>query len=87
MSLFKKYKVDYCGREQDFSNAKRSYRPGERVRLIYGIIATDTDYSFSVDGKPVSPGYSDDKGFIIEFTMPDHDVTITVESRNTMEMN
>ncbi len=45
-----KYKVHYNKNKSCFSNAKDSYRAGEQVTLIYPFIATDTDYSFSVDG-------------------------------------
>lgn len=80
----KTYRVDYSGSKSDFKNARDRYRAGQKVRLIYYIIATDTDYSFYVDGERVSPGYENDC-YILEFVMPEHDVVINVESRNSME--
>ena len=48
------------------------------------MIATDTDYSFWLDGAELSRDYDAKKGFILSFTMPEHDVTIHCSSRNTM---
>ena len=81
----KKYGVDYGGSKDAFTNAKDAYRAGEEVTLYYSLIATDTDYTFTVDGETVSPCYSEDKGYILSFTMPAHDVTIRVHMRNSME--
>lgn len=80
-----KYNVDYGGKKSLFENARDSYRAGAKVKLYYGIIATDTDYSFYVDGKRFNAGYDESKGYIIEFIMPEHDITVSVESRNSME--
>ena len=57
-----KYRVDYDGHKDFFEGAKDSYRAGEHVRIYYTIIATDTDYSFYLDGESLSPDYSDRKG-------------------------
>lgn len=85
MSIFsKKYKVDYCGQKFEYKNAKDEYRAGERVTLYYWMIATDTDYSFSLDGAQLSRDYDTKKGFILSFIMPDHDVKLRCYSRNTM---
>lgn len=85
MSLFaKKYKVDYCGQKFQYQNAKDQYRAGEKVTLYYFMIATDTDYSFSLDGAELSRDYDAQKGFVLSFTMPDHDVRLYCFSRNTM---
>ena len=80
----KKYKVDYCGSKESFRGAKDSYRAGLEVTLRYPHIATDTDYTFYVDGKRVNPDYSDKDGFTIAFTMPAHDIRVRVEEKNTM---
>ena len=80
----KKYKVDYCGGKDWFKGAKDEYRKGEKVELYYDLIATDTDYSFLLDNEKLNVGYSEDKGFIITFTMPEHDVKLEVTHRNTM---
>ena len=51
MSLFgKKYKVDYCGQKFAYKNAKDEYRAGEKVTVYYSMVATDTDYYFSLEG-------------------------------------
>ena len=51
MSLFgKKFKVDYCGEKFAYKNAKDEYRAGEKVTVYYWMIATDTDYSFWLEG-------------------------------------
>ncbi len=80
----KKYNVKYSDKF-GFSNADDSYTAGEEVTLYYNIIATDTDYSFYIDGESVNVGYSDKEGFILSFTMPDHDINIEVRSHNSME--
>lgn len=79
-----KYKV-ICS-EGVFSNVKKGYKAGEKVKVYFGMIATDTDYTFYLDGKRISSsGYSDLKGYSIEFIMPDHNVELTYESKNSME--
>lgn len=82
--LAKKYKVDYCGEKYAYKNAKDVYRAGEKVTLYYWMIATDTDYSFSLDGAELSRDYDTKKGFILSFIMPDHDVVLHCFSRNSM---
>ena len=78
------YSIDFCGREYSFKNAKKSYKAGERVTLYYFMVATDTNYSFFVDGQHFTPDYESGKGYIISFVMPEHNVVIEVEERNTM---
>ena len=85
MSIFsKKHKVDYCGRKLDYKNAKDEYRAGEKVTLNFWMIATDTDYSFQLDGAELVRDYDREKGFVLSFTMPDHDVVLHCSSRNSM---
>ncbi len=79
-----KYRVDYDGKKDSFRGAKDAYRAGTKVTLYYGLIATDTDYTFTLDGAELFQDYSERKGFILRFTMPDHDVKLTVSSKNTM---
>lgn len=79
------YKIDFGGQESYYEGAKKSYLEGEEVTLYFGLIATDTDYSFYLDGEPVNCGYDEDRGFVISFTMPAHDVRLECESRNSME--
>ncbi len=80
----KKYKVDYCGQEICYSNAKESYKAGSKVTLYFDLIATDTDYSFTLDGEPADWSYDEKKGFVIEFIMPEHDVILECHSKNSM---
>ena len=61
-----------------------SYRAGEEVVLYFFMIATDTNYTFLLDGEPINPDYSHDKGYIIRFIMPDHDVRLECVQRNLM---
>lgn len=80
----KKYRVIYendC--KSSFDGAKDEYRAGERVELAFGMIATDTDYTFYVDGAEHTVDY-DDRGYVIKFTMPENDVTVGWSSRNSM---
>ena len=79
-----KYNVDYCGSKGCFSNAKDSYKAGTKVTLYYELIATDTDYSFTLDGEPVDWSYDEKKGFVIEFIMPEHDVKLECNTINSM---
>ena len=72
------------GQKFSFKNAKDKYRAGEKVTLYYWLIATDTDYSFSVDGAELSLGYDDNMGYVLSFIMPDHDVSVHCFSRNSM---
>ena len=48
------------------------------------MMATDTDYRFYLDYEPVNFTYDERKGFVIEFTMPEHDVTLDFSSVNSM---
>lgn len=80
----KKYRVDFCGDKSAYNGAKNKYRVGEKVTLYYTIIATDTDYSFYLDGAYLPVSYSDKTGFVINFTMPDRDVVLRCTSKNTM---
>ena len=85
MSIFnKKYRVDYCGRKLDYQNAKDKYCAGENVTLCFNMIATDTDYFFSLDGAKLYIDYDVSKGYILSFTMPKHDVVLHCSSKNSM---
>lgn len=81
-----KYQVDYDGCEGFYTNAKPAYRAGKEVELVFGLgmIATDTDYCFYLDGGPVDWTYDPDRGFIITFIMPEHDVKLTFTAVNSM---
>ena len=43
------YEVDYCGQKDLFKKAEDEYEAGEKVKLYYDVIATDTDYTFYLD--------------------------------------
>lgn len=78
------YAVDYRGQKEDYRGARDTYKAGEKVKLTYYLIATDTDYSFYLDGERINPDYKEGKGFILEFTMPDHDVQLECRAVNSM---
>ena len=80
-----KYKVDYCGTKDLYQNAKDYYKAGKKVRLYFPYIATDTDYSFYLDDEPIRYTYDNEKGFIIEFIMPQHNVKLNCKTHNSME--
>lgn len=63
---------------------KGSYREGETVTVVYGYPASDTDYRFTMEGVDMKQDYDTAKGIILTFTMPGHDVVISVTTRNSM---
>ena len=78
------YKVNYDG--FGFESKKTEYAAGEKVTVYYDDFATDTDYYFYIDDDVKMEESSDNKhAYIFTFTMPDHDVTLHMESRNSME--
>jgi hypothetical protein len=79
-----KYKVDYCGEKGAYIGAKDAYRTGETVTLYYDLIGTDTDYSFYLDDKQLKTDYEPEKGYILKFVMPGHDVKLECRTENTM---
>lgn len=78
------YGVDYHGQKPLFGGARDSYPAGTEVRLVYDLIATDTDYEFYVDGAEGKVSWDERKGYIITFTMPEHDVEVYCKSHNSM---
>ena len=79
-----RYKVDLGDSSFCYEGVKSSYRAGEEVTLYFTLIATDTNYSFYLDGEPINYDYDDRKGFVIRFTMPDHDVKLEYQTVNSM---
>lgn len=77
-----KYKLELD--EFLFKTKKTTYKKGEKVKIVFSFIATDTDYTFYIDGKSINPEYKNNS-FIIQFKMPDHDVKVDYDSKNTME--
>ena len=80
-----KYKVNFD--DGDFEIKKKSYPAGEAVTAYFPYVATDTDYSFHIDPDDTKLDISFDgqRGYVLSFTMPEHDVTLSYDSRNTME--
>jgi len=78
------YRVDYCGSKLRYAGAEDSYHVRQQVELYYPLIATDTDYAFYLDGEPLDFDYDDEKGYIIRFVMPPHDVVLECVTKNSM---
>ena len=84
-----------CGKTKDrlrfegygFQSAKTAYAAGEKVTVTFDLIATDTDYRFGLDDENVrlTQSWDEKRGYVFTFLMPDHDVTLRVSSRNSME--
>lgn len=79
-----KYNVEYDNKDF-YLFARNSYRPGKKVTVYYKkeLIGTDTDYYFYLDGERIEAVY-EEKGFRIEFVMPEHDVSLSRDSVNSM---
>lgn len=80
-------KYNVYGAERGYELSKTKYEAGEKVTAYYSFIATDTDYSFYCenDDVEIKTDYDSAHGYVITFTMPAHDVTLGVSSRNSME--
>ena len=80
-----KYKLNLDG--YGFKSSKTAYAAGEKVTVYYDLIATDTDYRFWLDDESVklTQDYDDRHGYVFTFTMPDHELTLHMSSRNSME--
>lgn len=78
-----KYHVEYNGTKSSFSDAKDYYAAGAKVKLMFDCIATDTDYTFYVDGEEINPDWENNM-YVISFTMPDHDIVVDYSSHNSM---
>ena len=78
----KRYRV--CFENPGFKAAKTLYTPGEPVEVSYPA-ASDTSYWFYIDDVDFKQGYDPARGTILlRFEMPEHDVKIRVESKNSM---
>ncbi|MCQ2432382.1 MAG: hypothetical protein MJ175_07250, partial [Clostridia bacterium] len=82
----KKYQVDYHGQTDLFKGAKASYAAGKHVTLRFDMIATDTDYSFYVDGEAVNASW-ENNAYVIRFVMPDHDTEVYFSAVNSMTVS
>ena len=80
-----KYKLHFEG--YGFQSSKTEYAAGDQVTVYYDLIATDTDYRFWLDDENVKlkQDYDDRHGYVFTFIMPDHELTLHVSSRNSME--
>lgn len=80
------YRVDYCGNKMCYSNAKDFYKSGTTVELFFDLLATDTDYTFCLDGARDALDITwQNNGYVIRFVMPEHDVKLDFSTRNSME--
>ena len=78
------YPVDYGTQAGMYTNAQPAYPAGASVVLCMELIATDTDYTFLLDGEEIQYDYDDSKGFLVSFTMPDHPVKLECVMKNSM---
>ncbi len=62
---------------------RMEYEEGEPVRVVYNAVMTDTSYTVSADADDVKTEFGD-SGIVISFTMPAHDVKVSVSSRSAM---
>ena len=58
------------------------YKPGERVEAVYWAVGTDTSYEVTVDAPDLKVNYGN--VINISFTMPEHDVYISVGAQSVM---
>ena len=58
------------------------YKPGEHVEAIYWAVASDTSYQVTVDAPDLKVEYG--SVITISFTMPEHDVYISVGAQSYM---
>ncbi len=88
ISLFscgkQKYKLNF--NSDGFESKKLEYAAGDKVTVFFNMIASDTNYSFYLDDENINMAndYDGKHGYIFTFIMPDHDVTLFMESNNTM---
>ncbi len=80
------YRIDYNGCRDRLKGARSMYKAGQTVTVYYKnkYIATDTDYSFYLDGERLNGTFVKGKGMKISFEMPSHDVKLTYDAVNSM---
>lgn len=80
-----KYRLEFD--DKGLKSPKTSYAEGETVTFYYDMVATDTDYSFFTDSPDVSlhQEFDGKHSYVFTFTMPAHNVKITVKSQNSMQ--
>lgn len=69
-----------------FEKDQEYYEEGEEVVIIMEEMATDTDYTFYINGEYIQPRW-ENNGFVLRFPMPAEDVIVSLTSENTMEYN
>ena len=77
------YRVDTGGNDS-FTGLAEAYRAGDEVTAYFDLILDDADIRFLLDGEPIDFDYDSEKGYVISFTMPDHDVKLEVTWENSM---
>ena len=77
----KTYRIVYDNCKPGFVDAPEAARQGETVTLKKGIVF-DEIQDVILDGTELQPQGEADGFLIYTFTMPDHDVTVSIESRN-----
>lgn len=78
-----KYKIEYDSKGL-YTGAKDSYKAGQTVTLGFPYVATDTSYSFYLNGVPVDKTYSDIGVYKLKFVMPPYDAKLECVTRNDM---
>ena len=63
---------------------KSIYFVGEEVCFRLEIWATDTRYTFYLDGQEINATHDEKYGYCFRFPMPDHDVKFSYATENTM---
>ena len=81
-----KYRIEYDSKDM-YNGAKDSYTAGQKVTLYFPYVATDTSYSFYLNGKAIDKTYSDFSGYKLEFVMPPYDAKLECVTRNDMMYN
>ena len=86
----KQYPIDYSGHEFAYTDGKTGGKApekaaaGDSMLLYFRFVATDTNYRFYINGQTINPSYDNEKGYIINFIMPDSAVTLHYTAVNTM---
>lgn len=78
-----KYKLELDG--YGLSSKESSYAEGSVVKVVMGLIATDTNYSFYLDCDDTELKVEfENEAYVMTFIMPAHDVKLSMSERNTM---
>ena len=80
------YRVS-CSFPIGFFPAEQMCDPGDPVELCFSAWGTDTSYEFIADADDLKVTFETGRGYVIRFTMPEHDVVVSFSSRNCMMNN